>query len=75
MKKAWNDVKSFVTVAMTIAMIGLIFLPYEVNKEILMIFSSSYGAVITYFFTKKDDNAKNAESIEKSSNESILPDK
>lgn len=75
MKKAWNDVKSFVTVAMTIAMIGLIFLPYEVNKEILMIFSSSYGAVITYFFTKKDDNAKNAENIEKSSNESILPDK
>lgn len=75
MKKAWNDVKSFVTVAMTIAMIGLIFLPYEVNKEILMIFSSSYGAVITYFFTKKDDNAKNAENTEKSSNESILPDK
>lgn len=56
MKKAWNDVKSFVTVIMTIAMVVLVFLPYEINKEILMIFSSSYGAVITYFFTKKDKN-------------------
>jgi len=56
MKKAWNDVKSFVTVLMTIAMVILLFLPYEVNKETLMIFSSSYGAVITYFFTKKNDN-------------------
>lgn len=56
MKKAWNDVKSFVTVLMTIAMVILLFLPYEVNKETLMIFSSSYGAVITYFFTKKSDN-------------------
>lgn len=56
MKKAWNDVKSFVTILMTIAMVALLFLPYEVNKEVLMIFSSSYGAVITYFFTKKTDN-------------------
>lgn len=56
MKKAWNDVKSFVTILMTIAMVILLFLPYEVNKEVLMIFSSSYGAVITYFFTKKSDN-------------------
>lgn len=53
MKKAWNDVKSFVTVLMTIAMVVLLFLPYDVNKEVLMIFSSSYGAVITYFFTRK----------------------
>lgn len=55
MKKAWTDVKSFVTVIMTIAMVVLLFLPYEVNKEILMVFSSSYGAVITYFFTRKSD--------------------
>lgn len=75
MKKAWSDVKSFVTVIMTIAMIGLIFLPYDVNKEVLMIFSSSYGAVITYFFTKKDDSVKNDENTEKSSNDSILPSK
>lgn len=56
MKKAWSDVKSFVTVLMTIAMVVLLFLPYDVNKEVLMIFSSSYGAVITYFFTRKNEN-------------------
>lgn len=54
MKKALEDVKSFVTILMTIAMVVLLFLPYDVNKEVLMIFSSSYGAIITYFFTRKD---------------------
>ena len=55
MKKAWEDVKSFVTVIMTIAMVILLFVPFEVNKEVLMIFSSSFGSVMTYFFTKKND--------------------
>lgn len=55
MKKAWSDVKSFVTIVMTIAMIGLLFAPINVNKEILMIFSSAYGSVITYFFTRKEN--------------------
>lgn len=54
MKKAWSDLKSFVTVIMTIAMVILLFLPYEVNKEVLMLFSTSYGAVMTYFFNRKD---------------------
>lgn len=54
MKKAWNDLKSFVTVIMTVAMVLLLFIPYEVNKEVLMLFSTSYGAIITFFFTKKD---------------------
>lgn len=55
MKKAWYDVKSFVTIVMTLAMIGLLFVPIEVNREILMIFSSAYGSVITYFFTRKEN--------------------
>ena len=55
MKKAWEDVKSFVTVIMTIAMVILLFVPFEVNKEVLMIFSSSFGSVMTYFFTKKNE--------------------
>lgn len=54
MKKAWSDLKSFVTVVMTIAMVILLFIPYEVNKEVLMLFSTSYGAIMTYFFNKKD---------------------
>lgn len=74
MKKAWNDVKSFVTVIMTIGLIVLLLVP-NINppKEILALYCTSYGAVITYFFTKKDDNAKNSENSEKSSNDSILP--
>ena len=56
MKKALSDVKSFVTILMTIAMVTLIFIPFEINKEVLMLFSSTYGAVITYYFTRKDTN-------------------
>ena len=63
MKKAWSDVKSFVTVIMTIAMVVLLFAPIEVNKEVLTIFSATYGSVMTYFFTKKksieDENQEN----------------
>ena len=55
MKKAWNDLKSFVTVIMTIAMVVLLFIPYEINKEVLMLFSTSYGAVMAYFFKHKEE--------------------
>lgn len=67
MKKAWSDVKSFVTVIMTIAMVILLFAPIEVNKEVLTIFSATYGSVMTYFFTKKkttDDEANIEEKEE-----------
>jgi hypothetical protein len=56
MKKAWDDLKSFVTVIMTLAMVVLLFVPFEVNKEVLMLFSTSYGAVMTYFFNKKKES-------------------
>ena len=66
MKKAWSDVKSFVTVIMTIAMVILLFAPIEVNKEVLTIFSATYGSVMTYFFTKKktSDDEPNVEEKE-----------
>ena len=64
MKKAWVDVKSFVTILMTIAMVALVFIPFEINKEVLMLFSTSYGAVITYYFTKKDTNKENTDKLE-----------
>ena len=56
MKKAWDDLKSFVTVIMTLAMVVLLFVPFEVNKEVLMLFSTTYGAVMTYFFNKKKES-------------------
>ena len=49
------DVKSIVTLAMTAAMIGLLFGGVDTGKELLMLFSTSYGAIITYFFTRKGD--------------------
>ena len=47
------DVKSIVTITMTFAMIGLLFIEKEIPQEILVIFSTAYGSIITYFFTKK----------------------
>lgn len=55
MKKAIDDVKSFVTIIMTIGLIALLLIP-NINppKEVLALYCTSYGAIITYFFTKKD---------------------
>lgn len=64
MKKAWEDVKSFVTVMMTIGMLALLFVPFDLNKDVLMLFSSTYGAVITYFFTRKGENKEDKEEKE-----------
>jgi hypothetical protein len=60
MKKAWDDVKSFVTIVMTVGLIVLLLVP-TINppKEILALYCTSYGAVITYFFTRKDDKNDN----------------
>ena len=57
MKKFYDliDVKSIVTLAMTGALIALLFWPGVVNAEARNIFCTAYGAVITYFFTKQDN--------------------
>jgi hypothetical protein len=49
------DVKSLVTLAMTGAMIALLFYPVEVNPDAKSLFCTAYGAIITYFFTKKSE--------------------
>lgn len=48
-------VKSLVTLAMTAALVILLFSKVEPPKELISLFSTTYGAVITYFFTRKDD--------------------
>lgn len=58
------DVKSIVTLLMTMALVVLMFTNVDINKELLMLFSTSYGAVITYFFTKKKENKENKEGEE-----------
>ena len=47
------DVKSIVTLVMTVALVALLFLGIDPPKELLALYCTSYGAVITYFFTSK----------------------
>lgn len=48
------DVKSIVTLVMTFAMILILTGVFNPTTEAFGLFSTVYGAVITYFFTKKD---------------------
>ena len=52
------DVKSIVTIAMTAALVALLFTGAEPAKELLALYCTSYGAIIAYFFTKKDGGDK-----------------
>lgn len=48
------EVKSLVTLALTISMVAILLGDVNPQSETLALFCTSYGAVITYFFTKKD---------------------
>ena len=52
------EVKSLVTLSMTIAMILILTGVFKPSTEAFALFSTVYGAVITYFFTKKKDNTE-----------------
>lgn len=47
------DVKSIVTLTLTGAMVLLLVGVFNPPREVLLLFSTTYGAVITYFFTKE----------------------
>lgn len=49
------DVKSIVTLAMTAAMILMLTGVFNPPTEIFALYATSYGSVITYFFTKRKD--------------------
>ena len=46
------DVKTIVTLVMTGVMAALLLGKFEPSKEMLALFATSYGAIMTYFFTK-----------------------
>lgn len=48
------DLKSIVTLLMNIAMVIMLFYNKEIDKEILMIFSTAYGSVMAYYFSRKE---------------------
>jgi 4-hydroxybenzoate polyprenyltransferase len=51
-------VKSIVTLVMTGALVALLLCP-TINppQEVLALYCTSYGAIITYFFTRKDGDS------------------
>lgn len=49
------DLKSIITLIMNVALIVMLFYSKEIDKEILMIFSASYGSVMTYYFNRKGE--------------------
>lgn len=52
------SVKSIVTLVMTACMAGLLFSGVEPAKEVLALYCTSYGAIITYFFTREDNSSQ-----------------
>lgn len=58
MKKAINDLKSFVTVWLMF-LLGVIIIAnlagLHLDDPILLLFTNTLTAVITYYFTKKED--------------------
>lgn len=63
MKKAINDVKSFVTILFATALVLLLFVAVFKNESmfetIFLLFTNLCTAVFTYFFTRK--NSENTE--------------
>jgi hypothetical protein len=69
MKKAFTDVKSFVTILFALAVVILLFIAVfkseTVFETVFLLFTNLCTAVFTYFFTKKNtDNIIN-DNIEK----------
>lgn len=71
MKQAWSDLKSFLTIIMTLAMIAILLFDIEVNQAVFALFSTSYGSMITFFFTKKKEEEKPVEKKEENKEEVI----
>lgn len=56
MKQFWTSLKSAITILMTLGMLALLFIPnLNPPTEIVALFCTSYGAIITFYFTKKED--------------------
>lgn len=63
MKKAWNDLKSFITVAMVLILAIVVIadlLNYNISDNMLILVTNLITSVFTYYFTKKesDDSTK-----------------
>lgn len=75
MKQAWNDLKSFVTIAFTLTIIALVIVvaikgKWDMFQIVFTLFSNLATAVFTYFFTRKtkDGIIEGSEEDERQSN-------
>ena len=51
------NVKSFLTLALTATLIAMLVGAFEPKQEFVALFCTSYGCIITYFFTRKDKDS------------------
>lgn len=61
MKKAWTDLKSFVTVAMVVILAIIVIadlLGANLTDNVLILITNLITAVFTYYFTRKDSDDK-----------------
>ena len=74
MKQAWNDLKSFVTIAFTLTIISLVIVvaikgKWDMFQIVFTLFSNIATAVFTYYFTrKKEETIEGSEENERQSN-------
>lgn len=76
MKSMLDDLKSFVTVAMILLLAGIVIaniFGMKLDDNILILVTNLITSVFTYYFTKKDNDAKNDENTEKTGNDITLP--
>lgn len=72
MKKAWEDLKSFITVSMILLLFVIVIanlLGANLTENLLILVTNLMTAVFTYYFTKKSDNTDtNVETTENDKN-------
>lgn len=59
MKKAWSDLKSFVTVAMILLLFVVVvgnMMGLKLEENILILVTNLITSVFTYYFAKKSDD-------------------
>lgn len=56
------DLKSIITLIMTVVMTFLLLGAFTPQPEVLALFSTAYGSITTYFFTKQKDGGNNGDN-------------
>ena len=56
------DLKSIVTLAMTAMLAALLFCDRQYPQELVALYASTYGSVMTYYFTRQKEDKGNGES-------------